>query len=334
MSGDRRRNWWWSAFTACWGVLVCASVAAQRVPQGQWVYCVKFSPDGKQILSGGAGRRIQLWDVKTGRELQSFSHPGWLHTVAFSPDGKRCLSGTRNRTMRLWDLVTGKMLREFNHRAWVETVLFLPDGKRCISVGGDDKGKGEAAARVWDLETGRELRTFKIEASAAGKHGNWLNAASLSADGKTLAGAGPVTTLWNVETGEVAKKLPGHTPFTWEVALSPDGETCVTAGGDSNLIRVIRVKDGRVVRTIRETTQIRSLAISPDGKLFAAGVLRGTITFYSLRTGKRRGSIKAHGFIVSSLDFSPDGKLLVSGSFDGTMKLWNVRTGGLIRTIR
>ena len=329
MAGKRVR----SVVACCLLVGLGASVFAQRVPQSQWFYCVRFSPDGTQILSGGASRKIQLWDVKTGREVIAFDHPGWLHTVAFSPDGKQALSGTRNRTMRLWDLATGRMLREFNHGGWVTTVLFLPDGKRGISLGGGERDKGEAAVRVWDLETGRELRKLTLPAAADGTAGG-VNDGSLSADGKLLAVAGPDTVIWDMETGDVVKTFPGHRPFTWVIALSPDGETVVTGGTDER-VRVTRVKDGRVVKTLPQgTREIRSLAVSPDGKVFAVGVLDGTITFHSLRTGERRGRIKAHQFIVSSLDFSGDGKLLVSGAFDGTVKLWNVRTGKLVRSLQ
>ena len=329
MSGRPRTTFHRCPLAAVLVLGFAASVLAQRVPQSQWFYCARFNRDATQLLSGGASRKIQLWDLKTGNEIRSFDHPGWLHTVAISPDGKRALSGTRNRTMRLWDLTEGKMLRELNHGGWVTTVLFLPDGKRGISIGGYDKTKGEASARLWDLETGRELRKFVPEGGDGG-----LTAGALSADGRRLAAAGPDTVVYDVETGEVVRRWTGHRPFTWVIALSPDGETCVTGGTDQN-VRVTRVKDGRAIRTIPQGTKgIRSLAVSPDGKTFAVGVLRGTITFYSLSTGRRRGRISAHRFIVSSLEFSPDGKYLVSGSFDGTAKLWSVKSGKVVRTLR
>ena len=91
------------------------SAVAQGIDQSKSVYCVRFSPDGAWLLSGGASRKIQLWDVKTGRELKSFHHPGWVQTVAFSPDARCCVSGSRDQAMRLWDLKTGKEVRSFRH---------------------------------------------------------------------------------------------------------------------------------------------------------------------------------------------------------------------------
>ena len=315
--------------------LLAAVLFAQRVPQGQWVYSVAFSPDGKQVLSGGASRKIQLWDVTTGRELKSFDHPGWLQTVAFSPDGKRALTGTRNRTARLWDLESGRMLREVNHRAWATCVIFLPDGKSFLSIGGDDKGKGAAAIRVWETDTGRELRQFGVEHDGTGnKHGNGIGWGSLSADGSRLATCGGGETIvWNVETGEPITRMPGHKPLTWEVALSPDGKTCVTGGSDK-IVRVWRVKDGRCLRTLKLSREVRSLAISADGKLLAAGTLNGKIRLWKFPRCSKGATINAHKFIVESLDFSPDGKRIVSGAFDGTVKLWNAKTGKAIWTWR
>ena len=73
----------------CIAALFAASAPTHAGSQGNWVYCVKFSADGKQVLSGGAKRKVQLWDVKTGRELHAFEHDGWQQTVTFSPDRVR-----------------------------------------------------------------------------------------------------------------------------------------------------------------------------------------------------------------------------------------------------
>jgi WD40 repeat protein len=84
------------------------------------VFSVAFSPDGRQALSaGGRGegrvgaRRgmandygvIQLWDLKSGKELRRFEgHRSTVVGVTFSPDGQYALSGSFDQTLRLWRL--------------------------------------------------------------------------------------------------------------------------------------------------------------------------------------------------------------------------------------
>ncbi len=84
-----------------------------------------FSPDNKRLLTGGRdkpvigeflqnffgdsrynkGVSMRLWDVKTGKLLQTFSHHGNdVNDVAFSPDGKWIADGSSDKTIELWRL--------------------------------------------------------------------------------------------------------------------------------------------------------------------------------------------------------------------------------------
>ena len=66
------------------------------------VFTVAFAPDGKTLASGGYDQSLRLWDVASGRELRSISHPAAVRALAFSADGKFIASGSEDKVVRMW----------------------------------------------------------------------------------------------------------------------------------------------------------------------------------------------------------------------------------------
>jgi RNA polymerase sigma factor (sigma-70 family) len=81
------------------------------------------------------------------------------------------------------------------------------------------------------------------------------------------------------------------------------------------------------------SSQVWSVAYSPDGKTLASGSNDNTIKLWDIAMGKERASLKGHTGTVYSVAFSPDGKTLASASAD-TVKLWEVVTGKEMSTLK
>ncbi|CAK8712923.1 MAG: WD domain-containing protein, G-beta repeat-containing protein [Candidatus Electronema aureum] len=72
---------------------------------------VAFPPDGRIVASGSSDKTIGIWEVRTGKRLQTLEgHTDGVNSVAFSPDGRLLASGSNDKTICIWDVSAGKRL--------------------------------------------------------------------------------------------------------------------------------------------------------------------------------------------------------------------------------
>jgi WD40 repeat protein len=114
-----------------------------EAPHANGIDSVVFSPDGRQVMSGGRDRALKLWDVASGHLIRSFQqHKRDAYVIAFSPDGSRVISESEDETFKLWDTATGRVIRSYQDQSGVGSTSFAPDGtyfltQDLITPGGD-----------------------------------------------------------------------------------------------------------------------------------------------------------------------------------------------------
>lgn len=146
--------------------------------------------------------------------------------------------------------------------------------------------------------------------------------------------ANPVWLLSSLPSSRFLERSLDNVGSVNAIALSPDGKTLVSASFGT--IRMWNLKTGGLVRTlngVHSKKSVKSLAVSPDGSIFASGGDDNNLILWDLKTGRRILTISAHKAAVNAIAFSSDGNTLATGSEDKTVRLWNAKTGSRLRTL-
>ncbi|MFO0841799.1 MAG: PQQ-binding-like beta-propeller repeat protein [Gemmataceae bacterium] len=184
-----------------------------------------FTPDGRQLVSGGFDGHVRVWDLATRKERRAFKvESGTVYGLALSPDGRLVATAGRDG-LKLWEVATGKeQPREAMGRHSCVAVAFAPDGKLVAS------GDGERV-KLWEAATGKEvaeLKGFKGE----------LSQLVFSRDGRTLftASYDRFVRLWDVRSGRLVHEVEAHAGWVWGLALSADEKSLASCSVDTRLL--------------------------------------------------------------------------------------------------
>ncbi len=116
----------------------------RRIPGHEGsVYSVKFSPDGKYLLSGAHDAHLNVWEIESDYKL-IHSVPGHnysIYSIVFSPDTKHFATGSRDKTLKIWDANTFEVIQRLDkeksdgHKNSVNKLLLMEYQDLLISCG-------------------------------------------------------------------------------------------------------------------------------------------------------------------------------------------------------
>ena len=216
-----------------WDINAGSEIRGYKDPEGSAVSTVAISPDGRYALSGHLGGKMFLWDVASGRMINSvkadraFLAPD-VNSVAFSPDGKYALSGGTDNTLRLWNIPSLSRAKEFQGHTGmigIGAVTFSPDGKYALSGGWYD-----GFIKLWNLSTGAEVKSIKAHSSMMA-----VSSLAISPDGKFILSGGDASTrIWDFATGEEVATMISFKDGEW-VVITANGYYNSSEKGDQYL---------------------------------------------------------------------------------------------------
>jgi WD40 repeat protein len=267
------------------------------------VFSIVFSPDGKQLASGGIlNRTVSIWDVAIGKLVRELSDAaGSVESLAYSPDGK-----------------------------------YLASGRGFVGI-----TENNISVVIWDAQTGQLVQSLKAPVQVPTAHAGAHNVKSVvfSPDSKYLAVGykGNAIVLYEANTGAVFKVMSLPKGITSSLGYSPDGRYLAHGSWEADRfpIKIHEVGTGQLVHSLTGHKIIStSLAFSPNGEYLASGSIDDTIGIYALQTGKLEKTLTDHSGHVEAVAYSPQGNYLASGSQDKTVKIWNGHTYELLATIK
>jgi WD40 repeat protein len=132
--------------------------------------------------------------------------------------------------------------------------------------------------------------------------------------------------VFSVPDRSLLATLDAHTGILGGLAITPDGNTLVSAGGDG-AIRLWTLPKATLARTIRahpEVNGVTHLALSADGRTLVSSGWFGKVNVWSAADGRLLATFSDDTQWLQSMALSPAG-LLASGRQSGLIVLRDLR---------
>jgi WD40 repeat protein len=292
-----------------------------------------FSTDGSVLTAGRGDASAQLFRVADGLTLlheqgleqspgSSFRAPGGITAIIYdaaaggfrliSTSGIRhFLAASADKPATVVPIVKGGTPALYG-------LAISPDGGT-LAIGGY-----ENAVRLVTSVPGAVSKDTFLEDSSPVSAIQYAPVGQLLAAG-TEKGA---IRLWNAGGGTLERTLRGHSQWVSGLAFDASGQKLYSASEDGTA-RVWQVANGAEARVLELYSPATSMALDPQGVLWAIGTRAGMILFWNIETGQWAGHLRVGAMPILALAFSPDGAQLAVGAQSGQLQLWQVRnTGG------
>ncbi|CEG65457.1 hypothetical protein RMATCC62417_02245 [Rhizopus microsporus] len=283
------------------------------------IHCIAASSKGALFATGGADRKIRLYDTRSGHMIQALG--GALQTitsVSFNSTDEMILGSCTDNATRIWSLSTHRLRHTLTgHIGKVYAAKFTGDSNRVVS------GSHDRTLKVWDLQRGYTVRTIFTFSSCN-------DLCLMDSDGQTLI-SGHLDNhirFWDTRTGSGIKELTGvHNGQITSVSMSSDGMYLLTNSRD-NTLKIIDIRMYDILKSFQADSYHNGLnwsrsTFSPSGSYIAAGSSDGTLFVWNVNTGKVERMLKEHRSAICGVSWNPTGDHIFSAEKNKAVCIWD-----------
>jgi WD40 repeat protein len=247
-----------------WDVQTQRSTYRNTTAHKKWVTNVTFSPDGTLLATADFGGFVYLWETRNWSkvadinpdELGYYDREPTVWDLAFSPEGESIAIAFNTGTIEIWDLALEERLLTIEENA--RSIAFSPDARLLVS------GREDGVVRIWDVSTGEMIQEFS-------DHVNQVNDIAFSHDGTIMVSGSMDSTILGYDVVANEQIFKFRTSGIWGIVFSLDDTLIISASTDST-VRLWDIPNEEDIKVLQgHSTQVYSLAISPDGTLIASG---------------------------------------------------------------
>ncbi|MCA9194477.1 MAG: protein kinase [Planctomycetales bacterium] len=244
------------------------SLVARFEGHRDWLNCVRYSPDGKYLISGSDDKTVRVWDVDAQSATAVFTgHPSAVIHAAFL-DEQRAISVDKSGQAIIWDIASRRILNQWQVANRSTTESEIPLSAETHSASKILVVAEETEITFWDLQSGAKLAI--VPAPSPIYHLQFDQSGSRLSVSTERADIEIFDTSRLKSKGIVALQLTlkGHTEAVTCTTFSSDGSRLVSVSEDES-VRMFELTTGRELLKRMDRPGIDHLVVfSNSGRQF------------------------------------------------------------------
>ncbi len=290
--------------------------------------CAVFHPDGHLLATGGKDNEVRFWNPMTGLAVGLRNVGEAVQSLAFSPDGRLLAVGCMGKVdaphFRVIDVDSKDKRVVYEAKLDMGEVLSLASSAALdawyLAAGGEH---GVELLKIPPNLPVRVKTGVKLDRS---EFGRCLAIALNRATGTLVWAEENHLQAWDLITGKSAPFHATDMNQGWHgVAILPDGQS-IAYVSITGVAEVWDIKHDRRIDSFGEpgTFNAPHVALSPNGKWFAALTQLDTVSVWHRPTGRLAFSLRPESGAVWSLAWDPTSEHLAVGQSDGGLAIWHL----------